>query len=454
MNLQITKSIVLSLSILLTTQSIACTDFRLTAKDGTVLIARSMEFAVDMKANLRSSPRGREITALAPNDSPSLAWKAKYGYLYIDGLGQNIVIDGMNETGLSFEYLYLPGETQYPTVPAGKESQSLSYTQFGEWVLSNFKTVDEVRKALNDIYIYQGYLPGIPNTVLPAHASIFEANGKGIVVEFVGGKVNVYDSIGIMTNSPTYDWQVANLRNYLNLSPYNPKSITINGISYAATGQGSGSVGLPGDVSPPSRFVKIAFLTTAAFPVATSAEVLNMAEHIINNVDIPKGIARSMDNGKEATDYTQWVVFKDLTHKIMYYRTYNDLTLRMVDLSKVDLSEKAQPMKMPLANEPYTIDMTAKFSKQPSGAAAKPTTITTSHVAAKSNNVAPKTKTTVTSNVIAPPSIKTSSLKTLTPNVIGFALAPNAKVLVSNSDSRLTEPKLIIGKLNATANKN
>lgn len=380
MILQVVKLIALSaITFIFTPVIFACTDFKLTAKDGTVLITRSMEFPIDMKANLRNAPRGKETIAKASNGGPGMSWKNKYGYLFIDAFNQDIVVDGMNEVGLSFEYLYLPGETQYPTVPAGKETKSLPYYQLGQWILGNFKTVDEVKKALADIYIYQAYLPGsiagLSNVIFPLHASVYEANGKGIVIEFIGGKVNVYDNIGIMTNSPTYDWQVTNLRNYLNLSPYNAKPVTVNGITYSATGQGSGNVGLPGDASPPSRFAKTAFLTTAALPVNNKSDVLNLGEHIINNVDIPIGIARSVDNGKDVTDYTQWVIFKDLSNKVIYYRTYDDLTLRMVDLKKVDLSEKAQPLKMPLVAPRYMIDMTTKFANQMGGNAVSNSTV-------------------------------------------------------------------------------
>jgi len=424
MNKFLVKSIILALSSVIGFQALACTDFRLTAKDGTVMITRSMEFAANMNANIRNSPRGKEVTARAPNNTPGLKWKAKYGYMYIDGMNQDVVVDGMNEAGMSFEYLYLPGETQYPTVPAGKEAQSLPYLQFGEWVLSNFKSIDEVKKALNDVYIYQGYLPTMPNVSFPLHASIYEASGKGIIVEFVNGKVNVFDSIGLLTNSPTYDWQVANLRNYLNLSPYVPKPITIDGNTYSATGQGSGSIGLPGDASPPSRFAKTAFLTTAAIPVDNKVGLLNLAEHIINNADIPIGIARSSDNGKETSDYTQWVVFKDLTNKVIYYRTYEDLTLRMVDLSKVDFSEKAALTKIPLLTQQYTIDMTTRF-QQPNGSAPTNTIAAT--------NETKHAKKTVTSNVIAVPSIKTSA---------------------NPSKATLATASVTTGKINATKNKN
>ncbi len=104
---------IVSACISLSFPSCACSDFRLTAKDSTVLISRSMEFAVDLKSNIRTSPRGRVLSITTLNNKHGLGWKAKYGYVYVDSFGIDASFDGMNETGLTFEYLYLPDETHY-----------------------------------------------------------------------------------------------------------------------------------------------------------------------------------------------------------------------------------------------------------------------------------------------------------------------------------------------------
>lgn len=340
----------------------ACTDFKLTAKDGTLLITRSMEFGVDLNSSIRTSPRGRTFTTTSPNNKPGLGWKSKYGYVYLDGFGLDVALDGMNENGLTFEYLYLPGETEYQTLPTGKDAQALPYIYFGDWVLGNFKTIDEVKAALANIYVVPVTVPALGNAVLPAHASIFDASGKGIVIEFYNNQINVYDNIGVMTNSPKYDWHMTNLRNYVNLSPNNPSPVTVGDFTFTATGQGSGMVGLPGDVSPPSRFVKIAFLVKNTYQAENAVDVLNLAQHIINNVDIPSGLARSTDaSGKVSSDITEWVVFKDVTHKKIYYRTYNDMTLRSVSFDQLDFSENAPKLKMLLVEPPYVININDKF---------------------------------------------------------------------------------------------
>ena len=95
----------------------------------------------------------------------------------------------------------------------------------------------------------------------------------------------------------------------------------------------------PGDLTPPSRLVRAATLTHFADPVKTSDEAVNLAIHILNTVDIPHGVADK--------DYTNWIVAKDLTHKALYYRTYNDLTVRVIYLDKVQPQGKM--LKLPLS---------------------------------------------------------------------------------------------------------
>jgi len=358
------KKILIAIATFFSTVSIglACTDFRVMAEDGSVIVTRSMEFSIDMKSNLISSPREKEFKMIASNGKPGLTWKAKYGYIFLDSMGLGVPVDGMNEEGLSYEALLFPDEAGYQTVTDTNAAQAISYLHFGDWILGNFKTVDEVREAVKNIVVIDEKLPQLDNQSFPVHFSIFDKSGKGVVIEYVKGKLNVYDHMGVMTNSPTYDWQVINLRNYVQLSPSNPKPIIAQGVTYAATGQGAGMLGLPGDISPPSRFVKMAVMLNTIQKPKDAAEALNVSQHMINNVDIPLGFVRENQNNNQATlELTQWVVFKDLTGKKMYYRTYDDLTLKEIDLAKVDLSPNAASLKMPIASSAFTVDMTEKF---------------------------------------------------------------------------------------------
>lgn len=328
------------------------------------MITRSMEFATDMHTNLMSSPRGKLFTNTAPNGKPGMSWKSTYGYIFLDGFNTGIALDGMNEQGLTVEALYLPGLTQYQTVPLGKENLALSYLNFGDWILGNFKNVDEVKQALTKIFVFSQPFPSLNNMIFPLHFNVADSTGNSIVIEFVNGKMNIYNNLlGVLTNSPTYDWHITNLSNYLNLTPLTPNPVMDNGITFSATGQGAGMIGLPGDISPPSRFVKIATLLKTVITPKNSEETLNLAQHIINNVDIPLGFVRESQNINTSTnELTQWVVFKDMTHKIIYYRTYLDLSLKSVDMSKIDFSANAKQLKMPIASKQIILNVTQQFN--------------------------------------------------------------------------------------------
>lgn len=359
------KKLLVYALVIFTTSALACTDFRLQAQDGSYLITRSMEFAADMQSNLIAVPRQVSFSGMAPNSKIGFNWKNQYGYVMVDAFNTGYAIDGMNEKGLTIEALYLPGNTQYPSVPAGKEASGLFYLQFGNWILGNFTTVEEVKKALPGIVVYGAPLPAFNNMVFPLHFNICDSTGNSIVIEFVNGNMRVYPNVlGILTNSPTYDWHLTNLRNYINMTPLTPLPVKVDGLSFVATGQGAGMFGLPGDVSPPSRFVKATLMVKTVLPGRDAEATLNIAQHIINNFDIPLGFVRESQHIDNTTnELTQWVVFKDLTHKVLYYRTYADLSLHVVDLNKLDFSPTAKSLKIPLVSKQILVNMTSKLQQ-------------------------------------------------------------------------------------------
>lgn len=342
---------------LLASAAFACTDFVVSAKDGSLINGRSLEFAVELQAELRAMPRAQKRESHAPGQSPSVSWVSKYGYLGIFGSEFNFAFDGMNEAGLSFGYLWLPNVTEYPTLSKQDFKKALDFTDFCDWVLGNFSTVSEVKNALLNVRIWGHPIPQLG--FAPVHAAIHDAKGGHLVVEFVGGQMQVYENpMSVLTNSPPFDWQIANLQNYLGLTPYNPSPIAFRGVSLQVTGQGSGLLGLPGDLSPPSRFVKMITFLRFIQGAAADEEAVNLAEHLLNTVDIPKGTVRDPD--KENGDYTQWVVIKDLSQKALYFRSYRDLALKKVDLKKLDFTKETKK-SLPLNLKRGYFDVTDSF---------------------------------------------------------------------------------------------
>ncbi|MDF1797212.1 MAG: choloylglycine hydrolase family protein [Coxiellaceae bacterium] len=346
----------------------ACTYITIKAQDGSVMIGRSMEFGPNLNSQVMSSPRGRDFSNTTPDGKKSMSWKSKYGYVYMNYFGQPGAVDGINEQGLSASLLYLPNSTQYPAQPTSNLDHAIPYLQVSDWALGNFKTVAEVKAALNNITVFSQPI-SIPNhgqVVFPLHAIFSDATGQSIVIEWVKGKRHVYDNpLGVLTNDPTFDWQITNLKNYANLSPYSPSPVDIDGFDYSSTGQGSGMVGLPGDTTPPSRFVKMSFLTKTALPVADSNSAMVLAQHILGNVSIPKGFVRgSKEQGLAGIETTQWTVYKDLTNHVLYFSSYDYPQLRSINLDKLNLTKDAGQLSIPIANAtPQAVDITEQYKK-------------------------------------------------------------------------------------------
>ncbi|HSX11529.1 MAG TPA: choloylglycine hydrolase family protein [Chlamydiales bacterium] len=308
-----------------------CTDFVIVATDQTLVNGRSLEFATDLQSTLKVFPRGQRVSSSDPDRKKGLEWVSKHGYLGVTALGMNITFDGMNEKGLSYGALWLPGFTQYPPVAPEERKMALDFADLGAWVLGNFASVEEVKVALKDVRVWGHPVPPLPG-IPPLHIAVHDAKGNHLVIEFVGGKLQVYDNpLSVLTNSPPFDWQMINLQNYGYLDAENVGATLFRGVKVPTTGQGSGFLGMPGDWTPPSRFVKMATYLRFADSVQDG---VNFAEHLLNTVDIPLGEIR--EKGEDTGDYTQWIVIKDLTHRVFYFRSYRDLALKMIDLKRLD----------------------------------------------------------------------------------------------------------------------
>ena len=315
----------------------ACTDFLIKAQDGTVVNGRTMEFPVDLESKVWIVPRGMSNTSVSDKGVKGLSWKTKYAFMGIDGFNlKDIYVEGMNEKGLSYGGLMYTG-AKYQEAEPGK---FVTYADLASWILGNFATVDEVKKELPRILVADKYIKNVHGS-LGLHMAIHDATGKSIVVEFINGEQKIYDNkVGVITNHPDFNWQMTNLSNYINLDQNDKEPKTINGYPVGPTGVGSGMLGLPGDWTPPSRFIRVSYAINATLKPKNSLEAVNLAEHIINIVDIPKGVIKEKINPViHIYGTAQWSIIKDLTNKVLYFRTYDNLTLRKIDLKKFELAE-------------------------------------------------------------------------------------------------------------------
>lgn len=337
----------------------ACTGIKGEANDGTVVHGRTLEFGVPVETSVVFIPRKTSFVGQTPKGDGK-RYTSHYAMLGAIGYNQLAIMDGINEKGLAVGTFYFPDFAEY--VPTTDENQkiSLSPIDFPNWILSQFSSLDEVKRALNEIVIAPTISSSWGGIVPPFHYIVFEKSGACIVIEPVMGKLVIHDNpLGVFTNAPTFDWHMTNLRNYINLTANNASPVTQNGITLSPFGQGSGMVGLPGDFTPPSRFVRAAAFSRAALPVKNSEEAVFQTFHILNQFDIPKGIVRQTDHEKMATDYTMVTVVRDPNQLKYYFKTYEDQTIRMVSLEDFDkdskdvlsLSTKGEPSYLNISSQ-------------------------------------------------------------------------------------------------------
>ena len=320
----------------------ACTGIRLTAADGSVVRGRTLEFGSDIHSEVIMIPRGFARAGVTPDGKPGLQWKTKYATLGANGEGLPYLFDGLNEKGLAVGTFYFPTTAGFMPYTAPDAAKTIAPWQVGSYLLENFATVDEVREGIGNIVVpsvvFQawGFVP-------PVHYVVYDASGKSIVIEYFDGKLHVFDNpLGVVTNSPSFDWHMTNLRNYVNFSLDNVPPVKLgSGVTLQPLGQGTGMLGLPGDFTPPSRFVRAVAFSVSVLPSKTGDDAVLELFHILNNFDIPKGSTRQTDaHGNVEADYTLWTSACDLKAMKFYFRTYDNSQIKMVDLTKMNVGGK------------------------------------------------------------------------------------------------------------------
>ncbi len=342
---------------------LACTAVDIVAADKSVIAGRTMEWAFDMQWTLVSIPKGTPLTLGAPPGVrlPAATVAARYAVVgFSPGtVPGNALLEGQNSAGLGMSANFLPGFTQYQTVTPQDRSY-VSILTFANWALGNHASVAELRAALPAIKVWTD--PSLPTGPTPPslHWVFIDRSGAGMVVEYVGGELRMHDNAAhVLTNAPTYDWHLLNLRNYLNLSTVGAQNVQIGSANVTALGQGGGILGIPGDYTPPARFVRASFLRHNVVPPANAEQAIQTIGHVLNTVDIPIGIAQSRDGGQLVSDYTQWVAIKDLTHNRLLIADYDHrLTFVTLDLNPLFAQDKPASVKVSDLPYPKAIDAT------------------------------------------------------------------------------------------------
>lgn len=247
--------------------------------------------------------------------------------------GYPLYYDASNEKGLSVAGLNFPGNAFYPKKNDAKTN--VAPFEFIPFILSVCKNADEAEAALKNLNIYdEDFSNGLPHS--PLHWIISDKE-KSIVAEPLKEGLKIYENpVGILTNNPTFDFHMTNIRNYINLTREEPTNRFSAGFEIRPYSRGMGAIGLPGDLSSASRFVKAAFTKLNSVSGESEVESVSQFFHILSSVEQQKGCCK-VEKGFEHTIYSSCC---NVDKGIYYYTTYNNGRITGVDMFSEKLDGK------------------------------------------------------------------------------------------------------------------
>lgn len=255
---------------------------------------------------------------------------AVIGMAYVQDIP--LYYDAVNEKGLCMAGLNFEENARYNDVIQGKIN--ITQFEFIPYVLGACASVEEALELLAKINITnQPYSDKLPISHL--HWIIADKN-KTITVECVKEGMKIYDNpAGVLTNNPTFDMQMANLNNYMNLSPRQPQNTFSDRLPLKTYSRGMGALGLPGDLSSQSRFVRVAFTKANSISGNSEEESVNQFFHILGSVEQQRGCCAVGESSYEITIYTSCC---NADKGIYYYNTYENHSITAIDMNRENLN--------------------------------------------------------------------------------------------------------------------
>lgn len=280
---------------------------------------------------------GEEITVTPRNYPFDFRYngikKSHYAIIGMAHIADNypLYYDAVNEKGLGMAGLNFVGNACYGKV--SEKGVNVAQFEFIPWILSQCATLSEARTLLSKIN-----LTGTPYNEYYMSAQlhwIIADKSGAITVESVEDGLKIYENpVGVLTNNPTFDRQMFSLNNYMNLSPKQPKNLFSDKLELNTYSRGMGAIGLPGDLSSNSRFVRAAFTKLNSVSGESEEESVGQFFHIMGSVDQQKGCCEVSDGKYEITIYTScWNASKG----IYYYTTYTNHQINAVDMYRENI---------------------------------------------------------------------------------------------------------------------
>lgn len=307
-----------------------CTAITYKTKD--FYFGRTLDYEISYGDEVTITPRNYEF-----NFRHKQNIKNHYAIIGMAYVTENypLYYEAVNEKGLGIAGLNFVGNAQYNKEIEGKDN--ITQFEFIPWILSQSTTVKEAKKLIEKINFLDE--PFSTNLPLAQLHWIISDSIESITVEAVKDGIKIYENpVGVLTNNPTFDKQMFELNNYMNLSTKSPKNTFAKSLNLDKYSRGMGAIGLPGDLSSQSRFIRAAFVKMNSVSKEEEKESVSQFFHILNSVEQQRGCCELDDGIFEITIYTSCC---NASKGIYYYTTYDNHQITAIDMHKENLNSES-----------------------------------------------------------------------------------------------------------------
>ena len=311
-----------------------CTALSINSKEGNYFFGRNMDLAYNFNQKVIIIPKSYEFKDLVTGNMIT-------NNRAIIGIGTVIdnhptLADGMNENGLAAAGLNFMGYAYWEKELVEGKTNIAPY-DFLQWILSNHDTVEQVKESIVNIELVDVPLnEKVPCPTL--HWMITDKSGNSIVVEKTKEKFAFYNNtVGILTNNPTFDWHLTNLNEYMYLTPNNPKDTEWSNQELTPLGVGAGTLGIPGDFASVSRFVRAAYIRANEPELDNDINAVTQFFHMLDYVKMVRGGVITEEGLDDITLYSSCM---DQENGIYYYKTYGNNRISAINMNKEELEGK------------------------------------------------------------------------------------------------------------------
>lgn len=372
------------LSICLITASIAnsfaCTVLAIKDASGNVYQGRTNEFAGQQPDDITYWPAGTRMESMTPDGKQGKTFNTKYGILavtlkkLVPGAKQDTIHEGVNDQGMTITTNAMINDL--PLAISVSPDKILAATDLGTWALGNYQNVAQVKQAIQnkEVEFWLPQIPSMANFKAPLHFALYDKIGGNIVIEFAGGKTNVYDNPAyVMTNDPPLPWHLTNMNNYAYLSNIDKNTGQFNNLKVAASDSGGNMAGLPGLETSVGRFVKAAYYSNFVQKAKTPDQAVKTLSHVMNNFDRPIDVsadrpgtasrAEAFAANKLSSESTYFTTMNDLSRNYFYLRTINSINFAKFDVRKLSALKQTKVVTFSDVNAHQHLDATELFLK-------------------------------------------------------------------------------------------